>query len=78
MTSLTSPEADRLVGVESPFTGEGSLGSGWLLGYEDERGLGYLNGVTAGVADTGVSPYFDTTPAGVYKAASVNWTGRLT
>ncbi|MEU6791540.1 hypothetical protein ABZ907_07590 [Nonomuraea wenchangensis] len=85
-TNLTSPEADRLVGVESPFTGEGSLGSGWLLRYEDERGLGYLNGVSAGVSDTdgdgrydtGVSPYFDTALAGVYKAAAANWTGRLT
>ncbi|QYC43321.1 hypothetical protein Nocox_28685 [Nonomuraea coxensis DSM 45129] len=85
-TSLSSPSADQLVGVESPFTGEGSLGSAWLQRYEDELGLGCLNGVTVGVSDTdgdgrydtGVSPYFDTPLADVYKAASVSWTGRLT
>ncbi|MEV4246706.1 hypothetical protein AB0J63_25190 [Streptosporangium canum] len=85
-TNLSSPSADQLVGVESPFTGEGSLGSAWLQGYVDERGLGYLNGITAGVSDTdgngrydtGISPYFDTPLADIYRAAAANWTGRLT
>ncbi|GGQ22431.1 hypothetical protein GCM10010140_60940 [Streptosporangium pseudovulgare] len=49
-TNLSSPSADQLVGVESPFTGEGSPGSPWLQGYEDEHGLGHLDGVTAGVS----------------------------
>ncbi|MGW0805610.1 trypsin-like serine peptidase [Nonomuraea sp. NPDC002799] len=85
-TNLSSPSADLLVGVESPFTGEGSLGSPWLQDYVDERGLGYLNGITAGVSDTdgdgrydtGISPYFDTSLAGIYHAAASLWTGRIT
>ncbi|MEU6716464.1 hypothetical protein ABZ897_33785 [Nonomuraea sp. NPDC046802] len=85
-TNLTSPSADQLVGVESPFTGEGALGAAWLEGYENERGLGYLNGITAGVSDTdgdgrydtGISPYFDTALSAIYRAAAANWTGRIT
>ncbi|MEU7852642.1 hypothetical protein [Nonomuraea sp. NPDC049141] len=84
--SLTSPPADQLVGVESPFTGDGSLGSAWLKDYSDEHGLGYLNGITTGVSDTdgdgrydtGVSPYFDTELAMIFKAAAASWTGRIT
>ncbi|MEV4890617.1 hypothetical protein AB0K48_14605 [Nonomuraea sp. NPDC055795] len=85
-TNLTSPPADQLVGVESPFTGEGSLGSAWLQNYQDEHGLGYLNGITVGASDTdsdgrydtGVSPYFDTVLNSVYRAAASYWTGRIT
>ncbi|HEX4811161.1 MAG TPA: hypothetical protein VFV66_00205 [Nonomuraea sp.] len=84
---VAAPElsAEYLVGVESPFTGEGSLGSGWLLRYDAGTKLGYLNGVTMSVSDTdadnrydtGVSPYFDGEAAAIYKAAGASWTGRL-
>ncbi|UBU09975.1 trypsin-like serine peptidase [Nonomuraea gerenzanensis] len=84
---VAAPElsAEWLVGVDSPFTGEGSLGSAWLLRYEASKQLGYLNGVTMSVSDTdadnrydtGVSAYFDSQAAMIYKAAAASWTGRL-
>ncbi|ETK32017.1 trypsin-like serine peptidase [Microbispora sp. ATCC PTA-5024] len=78
-------KAEELVGVKSSFTGEGSSGSAWLLNYKNSRRLGYLNGVTSGVADTdgnkridtSVSPYFDGETYGVYKAASNVWSGSI-
>ncbi|GAA2856396.1 trypsin-like serine peptidase [Nonomuraea rubra] len=84
---VSAPElpAERLVGVNSPFTGEGSLGSAWLTHYDVSGKLGYLNGITMSVSDTdadnrydtGVSPYFDGETATIYKAAATSWTGRL-
>jgi hypothetical protein len=84
---VAAPElsTEYLVGVESPFTGEGSLGSAWLLRYDADSKLGYLNGVTMSVSDTdadnrydtGVSPYFDSEAATIFKAAAASWSGRL-
>ncbi|WP_244302128.1 trypsin-like serine peptidase [Microbispora triticiradicis] len=78
-------KAEELQGVKSSFTGEGSLGSAWLLKYNNSRRLGYLNGVTIGVSDTdsndrydtSVSPYFDGETYGVYKAAASKWSGKI-
>ncbi|GAA4212820.1 hypothetical protein AB0C10_30230 [Microbispora amethystogenes] len=78
-------KAEELQGVKSSFTGEGSLGSSWLLKYNNSRRLGYLNGVTIGVSDTdgndrydtSVSPYFDGETYGVYKAAANVWSGKI-
>ncbi|WP_182875587.1 trypsin-like serine peptidase [Microbispora sp. H10670] len=78
-------KAEELQGVRSSFTGEGSLGSAWLLKYNNSRRLGYLNGVTIGVSDTdgndrydtSVSPYFDGETYGVYKAAASKWSGKI-
>ncbi|KAA9373570.1 hypothetical protein F5972_34750 [Microbispora cellulosiformans] len=78
-------KAEELQGVKSSFTGEGSLGSAWLLKYNNGRRLGYLNGVTIGVSDTdgndrydtSVSPYFDGETYGVYSAAKNNWSGSI-
>ncbi|GLW97555.1 hypothetical protein [Microtetraspora sp. NBRC 16547] len=78
-------KAEELVGVKSPFTGEGSIGSSWLLNYQSNRRIGYLNGVTIGLADvdkngridTSVSPYFDGELYGVYKAAAGLWSGKI-
>ncbi|GGO12681.1 peptidase [Microbispora rosea subsp. aerata] len=83
--NLTGRRMDRPVGVDSPFTGEGSLGSPWLIRYADDSGAGYVNGVTIGVADTdgdgrydtGVSPYFDSEAYGIYRYAEATWTGRV-
>ncbi|MEU7741124.1 hypothetical protein [Nonomuraea sp. NPDC049158] len=83
---LSDPPADQPVGVDSPFTGEGSLGSSWLQSYSDDQHLGYLNGITTGVSDTdgdgrydtGVSPYFDTGLYMIFRAAAAYWTGRIT
>ncbi|GAA0408089.1 hypothetical protein GCM10009530_70520 [Microbispora corallina] len=78
-------KAEELQGVKSSFTGEGALGSAWLLKYNNGRRLGYLNGVTIGVSDTdgndrydtSVSPYFDGETYGVYKAAYSLWSGSI-
>ncbi|GAA4215053.1 hypothetical protein [Microbispora amethystogenes] len=78
-------KAEELQGVKSSFTGEGALGSAWLLKYNNGRRLGYLNGVTIGVSDTdgndrydtSVSPYFDGETYGVYSAAKNNWSGSI-
>ncbi|MFF4775024.1 trypsin-like serine peptidase [Microtetraspora fusca] len=78
-------KAEELVGVKSSFTGEGSSGSAWLLNYSSARRIGYLNGVTSGVADTdgnnridtSVSPYFDGELYGIYKAAANVWSGSI-
>ncbi|KAA9375223.1 hypothetical protein F5972_28015 [Microbispora cellulosiformans] len=78
-------KAEELQGVKSSFTGEGALGSSWLLKYNNGRRLGYLNGVTIGVSDTdgndrydtSVSPYFDGETYGVYKAAATKWSGKI-
>lgn len=80
---VTGLPTDRPVGVDSPFTGEGSLGSSWLTGYTSDSRVGYLNGVTISVSDTdgdgrydtGVSPYFDTELCQVYRKAESFWTG---
>ncbi|MEW9532038.1 serine protease [Microbispora sp. NPDC049125] len=81
----SSIKAEELQGVKSSFTGEGSLGSSWLLKYSNTRRLGYLNGVTIGVSDTdgndrydtSVSPYFDGELYGVYSAAKNLWSGSI-
>ncbi|ETK32013.1 trypsin-like serine peptidase [Microbispora sp. ATCC PTA-5024] len=78
-------KGEELVGVKSSFTGEGAIGSSWLLNYKNTRRLGYLNGVTIGVSDTdknnridtSVSPYFDGELYGVYKAAYSLWSGSI-
>ncbi|ETK32016.1 trypsin-like serine peptidase [Microbispora sp. ATCC PTA-5024] len=78
-------KGEELVAVKSSFTGEGALGSSWLLKYNNGRRLGYLNGVTIGVSDTdgndrfdtSVSPYFDGELYGVYKAAYPLWSGSI-
>ncbi|WP_433498089.1 trypsin-like serine peptidase [Sphaerimonospora sp. CA-214678] len=78
-------KGEELVGVKSSFTGEGSIGSSWLLKYQSARRVGYLNGVTIAVADrdgnkridTSLSPYFDGETYGVYQAAAKNWSGKI-
>jgi len=83
--SASSINAQEIVGVKSSFTGEGSLGSSWLMSYKNGRRLGYLNGVTIGVSDTdgnnrydtSVSPYFDGELFGVYSAAKNLWSGSI-
>ncbi|MCT9931260.1 hypothetical protein N5079_13640 [Planotetraspora sp. A-T 1434] len=78
-------KAEELQGVKSSFTGEGALGSSWLLKYNNGRRLGYLNGVTIAVSDTdgndrydtSVSPYFDGELYGVYSAAKNLWSGSI-
>ncbi|WP_055479391.1 trypsin-like serine peptidase [Sphaerimonospora mesophila] len=78
-------KGEELQGIKSSFTGEGSLGSAWLLNYKSTRRIGYLNGVTIGVADrdgnkridTSVSPYFDGETIGVYNAAKSLWSGSI-
>ncbi|WP_260616058.1 serine protease [Microbispora sp. KK1-11] len=78
-------KGEELVGVKSSFTGEGSIGSSWLLNYKSGRRLGYLNGVTIGIADTdkngrvdtSLSPYFDGELYSVYKAAANLWSGKI-
>ncbi|MEU9889228.1 hypothetical protein [Sphaerisporangium sp. NPDC051011] len=82
---VTPLRMDRSVGVDSPFTGEGSLGSSWLTQYSGDSRTGYLNGITISVSDTdgdsrydtGVSPYFDGELYGVYKKAAAYWTGSI-
>ncbi|GAA2209085.1 peptidase [Nonomuraea monospora] len=76
-------KGEELLAVDSPFTGAGSLGSSWLLRYDEASGRGYLNGLTLSVTDTdadqrydtSLSPYFDGELAGIYKAAATLWTG---
>ncbi|GIH25355.1 hypothetical protein Aph01nite_36650 [Acrocarpospora phusangensis] len=83
--SASAIKAEELIGIKSSFTGEGSIGSSWLLNYKSARRLGYLNGVTIGVSDTdknnrydtSVSPYFDGETYGVYSAAKNLWSGRI-
>ncbi|MEV0970204.1 trypsin-like serine peptidase [Microtetraspora glauca] len=85
--AATAPsiKGEELQGVKSSFTGEGSLGSAWLIGYNNSRRLGYLNGVTIAVADrdgnkridTSLSPYFDGETYGVYSAAKNLWSGSI-
>ncbi|WP_433219593.1 trypsin-like serine peptidase [Microtetraspora malaysiensis] len=78
-------KGEELQGIKSPFTGEGSIGSSWLLNYQSARRVGYLNGVTIGLADTdkngridtSLSPYFDGETYGVYKAAANLWSGKI-
>ncbi|MER6173048.1 hypothetical protein [Streptosporangium sp. NPDC001681] len=82
---VTGLPADRPIGVDSPFTGEGSLGSSWLTQYTDDTRTGYLNGITISVSDTdgdnrydtGVSPYFDGELLTVYLKAVNLWTGTI-
>ncbi|GLX00585.1 hypothetical protein [Microtetraspora sp. NBRC 16547] len=83
--SAASMKAEELQGVKSSFTGEGSMGSAWLLNYSNARRLGYLNGVTIAIADrdgnnridTSLSPYFDGETYGVYKQAANVWSGSI-
>ncbi|GLX01798.1 hypothetical protein [Microtetraspora sp. NBRC 16547] len=78
-------KGEELVGTKSSFTGEGALGSSWLVNYSSGRRLGYLNGVTIGVSDTdgnnrydtSFSPYFDGELFGVYSAAKNLWSGSI-
>ncbi|MBB4702468.1 trypsin-like serine peptidase [Sphaerisporangium siamense] len=82
---VTNLLADRPIGVNSPFTGDGSLGSSWLTDYSSDTGTGYLNGITISVSDTdgdnrydtGISPYFDSDSFTVYRNAESRWTGSL-
>ncbi|MEU0479147.1 hypothetical protein ABZ260_08200 [Streptosporangium sp. NPDC006013] len=82
---VTGLPADRPIGVDSPFTGEGSLGSSWLTQYTNDTHTGYLNGITISVSDTdgdnrydtGVSPYFDRELLMVYQKAANLWTGTI-
>ncbi|MEU6407682.1 hypothetical protein [Microbispora sp. NPDC046933] len=84
-TKVTGLRMDRPIGVDSPFTGEGSLGSSWLIRYADDSRTGYLNGITISAADTdgdgrydtGVSPYFDGELYEVFKQAAYQWTGGI-
>ncbi|GAA0383343.1 hypothetical protein Acor_70470 [Acrocarpospora corrugata] len=83
--SASAIKAEELIGIKSSFTGEGAIGSSWLLNYKSARRLGYLNGVTIGVSDTdgnnrydtSVSPYFDGETYGVYSAAKNLWSGKI-
>ncbi|WP_055479393.1 trypsin-like serine peptidase [Sphaerimonospora mesophila] len=78
-------KGEELVGTKSSFTGEGSLGSAWLVNYKSAKRIGYLNGVTIGVSDTdgnnrydtSFSPYFDGETIGVYNAAKNLWSGSI-
>nr|WP_188192348.1 hypothetical protein [Nonomuraea sp. SYSU D8015] len=78
-------KAEEFIAVDSPFTGEGSLGSSWLSRYDNSSRMGYLNGITISVADTdgnlrydtSLSPYFDGELAAVYGAAKASWSGSL-
>ncbi len=80
-----SIKGEELIGTKSSFTGEGALGSSWLVNYNNGRRLGYLNGVTIGVSDTdgnnrfdtSFSPYFDGELYGVYSAAKNLWSGSI-
>ncbi|WP_261808690.1 serine protease [Nonomuraea sp. C10] len=82
---VPSLKAEELMAVDSRFTGEGALGSSWLLRYDKASRMGYLNGITISVADTdgslrydtSFSPYFDGELAGVYSAAGAVWTGSV-
>ncbi len=84
--SVGLPRMDQPVGAESPFTGEGSIGSAWVSGYAADSGLGVLNGITISASDTdgdgrydtGVSPYFGSEAGQVWKIATLNWTGIIT
>lgn len=86
-TAATVPslKAEEFAAVDSPFTGEGALGSSWILRYDKSSGQGYLNGITVSVADTNgnlrydtsFSPYFDGELAQVYSAANAYWTGSI-
>ncbi|WP_433498092.1 trypsin-like serine peptidase [Sphaerimonospora sp. CA-214678] len=85
--AATAPaiKGEELLGVKSSFTGEGSIGSSWLLKYQSAKRIGYLNGVTIAVADrdgnkridTSLSPYFDGETYGVYQAAAKSWSGKI-
>ncbi|WP_226873424.1 trypsin-like serine peptidase [Microbispora sitophila] len=83
--SVPAIKGEELVGVKSSFTGEGSIGSPWLYRYSNAKRLGYLNGVTIGLADvdrndridTSISPYFDGETLAVYKTAAANWSGKI-
>ena len=83
--NVTGLPVDRPVGVDSPFTGEGSLGSSWLTQYTNDTRTGYLNGITISVSDTdgdnrydtGVSPYFDRELLMVYRRAESIWTRHI-
>ncbi|MFB4263781.1 trypsin-like serine peptidase [Nonomuraea sp. GTA35] len=80
-----SLKGEELLAVGSPFTGEGALGSSWLLSYDKAGGSGYLNGLTISVADTdadqrydtSLSPYFDGETQAVYAAAAAAWSGAV-
>ncbi|GGO08167.1 hypothetical protein GCM10010116_16520 [Microbispora rosea subsp. aerata] len=84
-TSASQIKGEELVGVKSSFTGEGSIGSPWLYRYSNAKRLGYLNGVTIGLADTdgndridtSLSSYFDGETYEVYKVAEKNWSGKI-
>ncbi|MFF3665073.1 trypsin-like serine peptidase [Microtetraspora malaysiensis] len=78
-------KGEELIGTKSSFTGEGAIGSSWLVNYNNGRRVGYLNGVTIGVSDTdnnnrydtSFSPYFDGELYGVYNAAKNLWSGKI-
>ncbi|MEQ4715123.1 hypothetical protein [Nonomuraea sp. B19D2] len=82
---VPSLKAEQFTAVDSSFTGEGALGSSWLLHYDKGSGRGYLNGLTVSVADTdgnlrydtSLSPYFDGELGAIYQAAAASWSGSL-
>ncbi|MGW6501724.1 trypsin-like serine peptidase [Nonomuraea angiospora] len=83
--AVPSLRAEEFAAVGSPFTGEGALGSSWLLRYDKSSRLGVLNGLTVSVADTdgdlrydtSLSPYFDGELSEVYRAAVITWSGSI-
>jgi hypothetical protein len=82
---VPSLKAEEFTAVDSPFTGEGSLGSSWLSHYDAGSRMGYLNGITVSVADTdgnlrydtSFSPYFDRELMDIHSAASALWSGAI-
>jgi hypothetical protein len=78
-------KAEELTAAGSPFTGEGALGSSWLLHYDKSSRLGRLNGIAVSVADadgdlrydTSLSPYFDGELSEIYRAAAITWSGSI-
>ncbi|WP_327087430.1 hypothetical protein OIE66_34650 [Nonomuraea sp. NBC_01738] len=82
---VTGLPMDRAVGVASPFTGAGALGSSWLTQYTSGSRTGYLNGITVSAADTdgdgrydtGVSPYFDAQVLQVFQYGANVWSGTI-
>ncbi|WP_433435439.1 trypsin-like serine peptidase [Nonomuraea sp. CA-141351] len=82
---VPSLKAEEFTAVDSPFTGEGSLGSSWLFRYHKSSGMGYLNGITVSVGDTdgnlrydtSLSPYFDGELSVIYHAADASWSGSI-
>ncbi|MCC5579529.1 trypsin-like peptidase domain-containing protein [Microtetraspora sp. AC03309] len=80
----SSVKVEEQIGLKCSMTG-GSSGGPWILKYNSNRRLGYINGVTSLGGDTDgnnrsdmiTSAYFDGETYGVYKAALPLWSGSL-